>query len=334
MTLSIFYSWQSDSPSKVNRYFIRDCLQQALKKLNNENLLEEAIRLDHDTAGIPGTPDIANTIFKKIENASVFVADLTLSSAAISGKKSPNPNVLIELGYAFCAISDSRVISVINTTFGEASQLPFDLSHKRWPIQYSLSDEDAENKTKIENEKNKLISTLYDAIRLVLETASKSLATSSHQTGLPSISYIEQCILASDPQNDWEQISNNMSSVAINKNDVNLRLVINYSEEGTQCLDFREEWANRHPDPQATGYWCDIYYASTHVWRNILVSVDGGRALLPIPRQVGADEKRSEVLPFDYQLAQIFDSSGTLNEYMFRSNLRISFANLSPRKAQ
>lgn len=65
--------------------------------------MDEAIRLEHDTAGIPGTPDIASTIFAKIRDAGVFVADLTLLPHTGSGKRSPNPNVLIELGYAFSA---------------------------------------------------------------------------------------------------------------------------------------------------------------------------------------------------------------------------------------
>jgi hypothetical protein len=307
-------------------------LKQALNKLNGDEGLEEAIRLDHDTAGIPGTPDIANTIFEKIKNTEVFVADLTLSSEAASGKKSPNPNVLIELGYAFSAINDSRVISVMNTSFGEAIQLPFDLSHKRWPIQYSLSETDLENKTKKESEKSKLANSLFEAISLVLETTPKSSVAQLRSTGAPSIKYIEQCILTSDPQSCWERVSTEQSSVAVHKDDVNLRLVINHQEEGKQCEDFQEEWANRHPDPHATGYWCDTFYASTHVSRNILVSVDGGRAMLPIPRQMGIEGKRSEVLPFDYRVAQIFDSIGTLDDYMYRSGLRIAFTNVDKEK--
>ena len=288
--------------------------------------MDEAVRLDHDTAGIPGTPDIANTIFGKIRDAGVFVADLTLSSEAESGKRSPNPNVLIELGYAFSAISDSKVVSVMNTAFGEASQLPFDLSHKRWPVQYSLSATDIENTAKREDAKKNLTDSLYNAIRLVVDTTSPSPATQLRLTGAPSFNYVEKCILLTDPQEDWERVKTGVSSVAVNKGDVNLRLLINYLEEGQQCSDFKEEWANRHPDPHATGYWCGIYYGSTHVSRNILVSVDGGRAMLPIPRQKGIDGKLTEVLPFDYRIAQIFDSMGTLDQYMMRSRLTLAFA--------
>lgn len=325
MARSVFYSWQSDSPPKVNRFLIRDCLVQALKRLNRDEDMDEAIRLDHDTAGIPGTPDIANTIFSKIRETGVFVADLTLSSQAASGKRSPNPNVLIELGYAFSAINDSRVISVMNTAFGEPRHLPFDLSHKRWPIQYSLAEVDPEDKTKIAETKKTLADQLYSAIRLVLEAVPQTTSAQPGLTGAPSLSYIEQTIQDCDPQEEWEKVSTGISSVAVNKRDVNLRLVINYLEEGKQCEDFQEEWANRHPDRHATGYWCDIYYAATHVARNILVSVDGGRAMLPLPRQRGIDGKLTEVLPFDYRIAQIFDSLGSLDEYMARSGITLAF---------
>lgn len=287
--------------------------------------MDEAIRLDHDTIGIPGTPDIANTIFSKIRETVVFVADLTLSSQSKSEKKSPNPNVLIELGYAFSAISDSRVISVMNTASGEPSHLPFDLSHKRWPIQYSLTESDLEDKTKVSETKKTLADQLYNAIRLVLETTPHATSTEREFTGTPSLSYIEKTIRDCEPQEEWERVSTDTSSVAVNKRDVNMRLIINYLEEGKQCGNFQEEWANRHPDPHATGYWCDIYYAATHVSRNILVSVDGGRAMLPLPRQRGIDGKLTEVLPFDYRIAQIFDSLGTLDEYMSRSRLTLAF---------
>jgi hypothetical protein len=325
MPHSIFYSWQNDSPSKGNRYLIRDCLCQVLKRLNKEDGVDEAIRLESDTAGIPGTPDIANTIFAKIREAGVFVADVTLSSKAESGKRSPNPNALIELGYAFSAIGDTRVISVMNTTFGNAKDLPFDLSHKRWPIQYSLSASDLENSTKRDDVRKNLTGSLYNAIRLVLDDVHSHPVDQLKLAGAPSFNYVQQCISLSDPREDWERISSGYKSIAVNKRDVNLRLEVNYSEEGTQCRDFKEEWANRHPDPQATGYWCDIYYNFTHVSRTILVSVDGGRAQLPIPRQKGIDGKYTEVLPFDYRLAQIFDTLGTLDEYMTRSRLSLAF---------
>lgn len=52
--MKIFYSWQSDLESKYNRNFIKDCLERAIKALNKELLLNEAVRLDQDTKGSQG----------------------------------------------------------------------------------------------------------------------------------------------------------------------------------------------------------------------------------------------------------------------------------------
>jgi len=56
--LTIFYSWQSDTPAKLNRNFIDKALFQALERLNSDATLELALRdtqveLDKDTKGVP-----------------------------------------------------------------------------------------------------------------------------------------------------------------------------------------------------------------------------------------------------------------------------------------
>jgi len=104
---------------------------------------------------------------------------------------------------------------------------------------------------------------------------------------------------------------------------MNLRFEIGYMDDGVQCKDFREPWANRHPDPSATGYWCNLYYGSTLVKKLILVAVDGGRAMLPIPQRGRKNMRSDRVLPLDYKVAQIHDRLGTLEEYMSRSGLMV-----------
>lgn len=105
--------------------------------------LEEADRpeLDHDTRGVPGSPDIVATILAKIEAAAVFVADVTPIAVSANGKHLANPNVLIELGYAKRALGTDRVILIWNTAFTNPrpEDLPFDMRHRRGPISYSLA---------------------------------------------------------------------------------------------------------------------------------------------------------------------------------------------------
>jgi hypothetical protein len=166
---TLFYSWQNDSPSNTNRNFIKDAAEKAIKNVSVSLELEEALRLDQDTKDIPGAPEIVNTILKKIDGCDIFLPDLTIVAKTNDGKQVPNPNVLIEYGYAMKAIGSERIIAVMNEGYGTAAEgLPFDLRHRRWPIRYSLAP-DAKEETRKEQKKN-LVSQIEDAIKAVLNS--------------------------------------------------------------------------------------------------------------------------------------------------------------------
>jgi hypothetical protein len=135
--LTVFYSWQSDTEPRTNRSFIRDALKAAIADLDLEDA--ERPEIDQDTSGVLGAPVIAETIFSKIRVASVFVADVTLTGATSNGKKLCNSNVVLELGYALRALGDDALLNVMNTHYGPPEALPFDLAHRRWPLQYALA---------------------------------------------------------------------------------------------------------------------------------------------------------------------------------------------------
>jgi hypothetical protein len=101
--------------------------------------------LDRDTVGTTGSPDIAQTIFNKIATSSAFVADVSIvTGVKRKGKRrSPNPNVLIELGYAVGKLGWHRVILVANTKFGPIEDLPFDIRARRC-IGYEALESDPE----------------------------------------------------------------------------------------------------------------------------------------------------------------------------------------------
>lgn len=141
---TLFYAWQSDTPTGTGRNFVEDAASKALKRVHSSGVLDLAPRLDKDTKGVPGMPDIANTILEKIQSCSVILADLTfvgkVSVRPESDKKLlPNPNVLLELGYAIAHLGWERIICVMNTEYGEKEDLPFDLRHRRWPLSYCLA---------------------------------------------------------------------------------------------------------------------------------------------------------------------------------------------------
>lgn len=138
----IFYSWQSDLPGNKTRNFIRECIDEAID-LAQESEAVEAER-DEATMGTTGSPNIVTTLFSKIDNCDLFIADLSLcfTEERQNEKKSPNPNVLLELGYAVKTLGWERVICLCNTDYGD--KYPFDIAHNR------ITDFSLEGKSKKE----------------------------------------------------------------------------------------------------------------------------------------------------------------------------------------
>lgn len=173
MALKVFYSWQSDTEPKVNRALIRQALEAAIAGLD----LEEAERaeIDQDTKGVLGSPVIADTIFKKIEAAAVVVADVTLTGSTPDGKRLCNSNVAIELGYALGIHGDEVLLKVMNVHYGPPQDLPFDLAHRRWPVQYDLApDTEHSDRRKVQDS---LAQELRQILRQYLQAARDKQST-------------------------------------------------------------------------------------------------------------------------------------------------------------
>ena len=134
MSNSIFYSWQGDRPSKVCRNLIENALRDAVERIAADTTIDAAIRdgveVDKDTKNVPGSPAIFDTILEKIADASIVVADLTFVGQRENGKQIPNPNVLIEYGFALNDPGPPRMIGVMNTAFGHptSENMPFNLA--------------------------------------------------------------------------------------------------------------------------------------------------------------------------------------------------------------
>lgn len=139
--MKVFYAWQADTPSRIGKQFIRKALDDAIKILAEEFELDEADRptVDQDTQGVLGDPPIADTIFEKIRDSQVVVADVTLTCATPEGKKLINSNVAYELGYAHGHHGHGVILKVMNTHYGTPDKLPFDLKHRRWPSEFNIA---------------------------------------------------------------------------------------------------------------------------------------------------------------------------------------------------
>jgi hypothetical protein len=205
--MKIFWSWQSDTHQPSGRYFVADVLRAVASGLSgleaeaadrpetegeeaveaegavapepNEDELAEppagAVTIDHDTQGVGGSPPIAETILRKIREAAVFVADVTPVAKTVGGKYVPNPNVMIELGYALKSLGHERIILVMNQAEGgKRERLPFDLKHWRGPITYNLKREASEEVKKAVFES--LRADLRQAVGPCLTTARRAQA--------------------------------------------------------------------------------------------------------------------------------------------------------------
>jgi hypothetical protein len=190
---TVFYAWQSDLDPKTNRFFVGDGLEKAVKLLKREGL-EVDPRIDQDARDCSGSPDIAAEILKKINKCRVFVADVSIINGGAvvlaPGKNpggvevfslwekalerkpddlkrcrhSPNPNVMIELGYAARAHTWERVICVINEAYGQIEELPFDI-RPRGMVRFSLLPTASDDERKQQKE------TLMNLLKGALEVA-------------------------------------------------------------------------------------------------------------------------------------------------------------------
>ncbi len=157
---TLFYSWQSDLDPTAHHYLIRDALKNAIKILNKEINFE--LSLDKDTQKTSGSPDIVDTIFRKIRLADIFVADVTIINPGYAGRKTPNPNVLIELGYAVRTLGWERIICIVNTDKCRPEDLPFDIRNNRTST-YGIE------KAGIKVAEKSLTDTLTTAVRAIAE---------------------------------------------------------------------------------------------------------------------------------------------------------------------
>jgi hypothetical protein len=182
--MKVFWSWQSDTPGKFGRFLIRDALQAAIAELKAmpeiEEPAREALHLDHDREGIPGSPELVRTILEKIDASDVVVADVTLvgSCAPEPGEEKPkkliNSNVAIELGYALHALTFRKVLMVFNTHYGRHEELPFDLRHRGGAIVFQLAPQ--ADRAAIETEKKILIQRFVSALKLCLNEPAAPIA--------------------------------------------------------------------------------------------------------------------------------------------------------------
>ncbi len=205
MATKVFYSWQSDLPNRTNRGLIQSALEKAARELRSDESIAVEPVVDRDTLGEPGAPDIATTILRKIDDASVFVCDVSIVSRPESGRLCPNPNVLLELGYALSSLRSERVVLVFNTAFGDINELPFDLRFKR-VLTYHMPD--TGDSSAVRGSLTAALTTALRSIFTHIEEASRDKESSAYLASLNQA--LTQIILFGEesrnrPVNPWAQ---------------------------------------------------------------------------------------------------------------------------------
>lgn len=163
--IKVFYSWQSDLPISTNRNLIRAALRAASSLLEAE-LLDQGVNIvvDEATRNCPGSPDIPATILNKIEDADIFVCDIsTINYDAPDGRRVPNPNVMLELGYSIANLGWARIIIIFNETYGSHDDIPFDISRNRC-FKYKATTEKSDYKQYL----SKLTKFMFDALKEII----------------------------------------------------------------------------------------------------------------------------------------------------------------------
>ena len=158
--IKVFYSWQSDLPNSTTRGLIQSSIEAAVR--NMRDTVE--VTADRDTQGVYGFPDIVETIFSKIDDCDIFVADVSVVTTyhvmdsegqpTDRIKATPNPNVLVELGYAVRVLGWENVICIMNDDYSNGGELPFDIEHHRL-TKYSLNQH---NKSEVRRQLRDIIS--------------------------------------------------------------------------------------------------------------------------------------------------------------------------------
>lgn len=180
--IKVFYSWQSWTSRKTNWNFIQEAIEIAIKRIKAEPEIEIVPVLDRDTQGEAGSVDIADTIFRKIDNCQIFICDVTFVTKPRSPHRIPNPNVLIELGYAAKSIGWENIICVVNEAHGIVKDMPFDLRQRRL-LKYTLP----ENSDDLAEVRRQLANGIYSAIKVILEKIQRVVPSISRNEKLKQL---------------------------------------------------------------------------------------------------------------------------------------------------
>ena len=91
----------------------------------------------------------------------------------------------------------------------------------------------------------------------------------------------------------------------------------------THNENFQEDWANSFPDTYAKSSFVDFFYSGVLVFRDIYVSVDGGRCALPLPKRIFNKEKgtveKHVISKQRYEFFRLLNNNNSEYDYYIKS---------------
>lgn len=129
------------------------------------------IVVDEATRDAAGSVNIPDEIRQRIENCYAFVGDITTIDPEAKVRKTPNPNVTFEVGYAAGFLGWERMVLLANKAYGELADLPFDFDRQR------IAQYDWANTATVKKAASASLRTLLvDALKVIIEKNPKRRA--------------------------------------------------------------------------------------------------------------------------------------------------------------
>ncbi len=191
MNYKVFFAYQSDINEIYGKRFIIEAFDIVISKFEKEGV---NIELDFGMRKSPGNTILIDEMLRKSRESDLVIVDMTFTSSKIWAdakrfnfwgkeirlleknidKKSPNPNVLLETGYAWSQKGFDRTVLLMNIAYGTAEELPVDLKGFRWAIPYLLNEVNYSEKTQIKSE---LAKDLYNSIKTAINSEAEHQRT-------------------------------------------------------------------------------------------------------------------------------------------------------------
>jgi hypothetical protein len=157
----IFYSWQSDLPDNTNRGLLQDAIMGSVEAIHRDLSID---LVDRDSQALAGSAGDPPTLIEKIKASDVFIADVSTVTGDMDKnmRLSPNPDVLLELGYAIGFLGCDKIILICNTINGEDAKLPCDVQQLK-KISYRLCNDEPKSSIR-----NRMVSELKEELADIL----------------------------------------------------------------------------------------------------------------------------------------------------------------------